>query len=313
MTQTDYSYTADMFESYIQMYYVHPQQKIYNITSMYDSINKYTEPTRSSIFELCSRDRCSDTFMSRDMTDIEMHLYDASQTIKISNGDPSEIWCSIIYNGILESSVSNGNKSGVTTDVSVGSQRLSIKSHKSRKSSHINLGRFQKVSERAVDEDNLYQIIDLLRDISGQRPSINKSTGKETAGLGREDLNRVLDRVESTKVTEQVREILQIETSVSVFQRIQEQIRSLTNQYSMSLSEGFCRVMDTSMYRHTHAVDRWILLDSYCSPYHIWTIDSDTLYERAKCTTEHRLSNCIASLDGGYLWILSDIFKNIEG
>jgi hypothetical protein len=127
-------------------------------------------------------------------------------SIKMKNGEPSELWFAIMYSGKAKGGVAKGND--IESDVDVDGTGVSIKNYTSI--SNLDFG-----SLPAKELKQLKQIINLLVVLTGV---------EFTAGIGRDSLNNLLRTLKDPSFQADIRGILKIGGDT--------QIKALQNMYN---------------------------------------------------------------------------------
>ena len=197
---------AVTFENFVKAKYLEKDQKISGLDSLYNAIQK--SPKKNELFSLIQSSGNRPLKPSKSsIQSIEGDLFDLIvSSIKMKNGEPSELWFAIMYNGKAKGGVAKGGD--IESDVDVDGTGVSIKNYTSI--SNLDFG-----SLPAKELKQLKQIINLLVVLTGV---------EFTAGIGRDSLNNLLKILKSPSFQEDVREILRIGEDT--------QIQSLKNLYN---------------------------------------------------------------------------------
>jgi hypothetical protein len=197
---------AVTFENFVKAKYLEEDQKISGLDSLYNAIQK--SPKKNELFSLIqsSGNRPLKAGKSS-IQSTEGDLFDLiMSSIKMKNGEPSELWFAIMYNGKAKGGVAKGGD--IESDVDVDGTGVSIKNYTSI--SNLDFG-----SLPAKELKQLKQIINLLVVLTGI---------EFTAGIGRDSLNNLLRTLKSPSFQEDVRGILRIGADT--------QIKALQNMYA---------------------------------------------------------------------------------
>jgi hypothetical protein len=197
---------AVTFENFVKNKYLEKEQEISGLDSLYDAIQK--SPEKNELFSLIqsSGNRSLKPGKSP-IRSVEGTLFDLIKSfIKMTNGEPSELWFAIMYNGKAKGGVATG--SDIESDVDVNGSGVSIKNY--TQISNLDFG-----SLPADELKQLKQIINLLVVLTGV---------EFTAGLGRDSINNLLNQLKSPSFQEDLREILRIGADT--------QIKALQNMYN---------------------------------------------------------------------------------
>jgi hypothetical protein len=197
---------AVTFENFVKAKYLEEDQKISGLDSLYNAIQK--SPKKNELFSLIqsSGNRPLKAGKSS-IQSIEGDLFDLiMSSIKMKNGEPSELWFAIMYNGKAKGGVAKG--SDIESDVDVDGTGVSIKNYTSI--SNLDFG-----SLPAEELKKLKQIINLFIVLTGV---------EFTAGIGRDSLNNLLRTLKDPSFQEDIRGILKIGEDT--------QIKALQNMYA---------------------------------------------------------------------------------
>ena len=197
---------AVTFENFVKAKYLEKDQKISGLDSLYNAIQK--SPKKNELFSLIQSSGNRPLKPSKSsIQSIEGDLFDLIvSSIKMKNGEPSELWFAIMYNGKAKGGVAKGGD--IESDVDVDGTGVSIKNYTSI--SNLDFG-----SLPAKELKQLKQIINLLVVLTGV---------EFTAGIGRDSLNNLLKTLKSPSFQEDVRGILRIGADT--------QIKALQNMYA---------------------------------------------------------------------------------
>jgi hypothetical protein len=197
---------AATFEDFVKTKYLETDQKISGLDLLYNAIQK--SPDKDKLFSLIqssgnrqlSAGRSSIQSTEGDLFDLIM------SSIKMKNGEPSELWFAIMYSGKAKGGVAKGND--IESDVDVDGTGVSIKNYTSI--SNLDFG-----SLPAKELKQLKQIINLLVVLTGI---------EFTAGIGRDSLNNLLRTLKDPSFQADIRGILKIGGDT--------QIKALQNMYN---------------------------------------------------------------------------------
>ena len=197
---------AVTFENFVKAKYLEEDQKISGLDSLYNAIQK--SPKKNELFSLIQSSGNRPLKAGKSpIQSIEGDLFDLiMSSIKMKNGEPSELWFAIMYNGRAKGGVAKGGD--IESDVDVDGTGVSIKNYTSI--SNLDFG-----SLPAKELKQLKQIINLLVVLTGV---------EFTAGIGRDSLNNLLRTLKDPSFQEDVRGILKIGADT--------QIKALQNMYA---------------------------------------------------------------------------------
>jgi hypothetical protein len=197
---------AITFENFVKSKYLEKEQEISGLDSLYEAIQK--SPEKNELFSLIQSSGNRSLKPGRSpIQSIEGTLFDLIKSfIKMTNGEPSELWFAIMYNGKAKGGVATG--SDIESDVDVNGSGVSIKNY--TQISNLDFG-----SLPADELKQLKQIINLLVVLTGV---------EFTAGLGRDSINNLLTQLKDPSFQNDLRGILRIGADT--------QIKALQNMYN---------------------------------------------------------------------------------
>jgi hypothetical protein len=196
---------AVTFENFVKTKYLEKNQEINGLNSLYNAIQKSSE--KNELFSLIqsSGNRSLKPGKSP-IQSVEGTLFNLIMaSIDMTNGEPSELWFAIMYDGKAKGGVAT--ESDIESDVIVGNDGVSIKNYTQIYS--LDFG-----SLPADELKQLKQIINLLVVLTGV---------EFTAGLGRDSINNLLIQLKDPSFQEDLRGILRIGADT--------QIKALQNMY----------------------------------------------------------------------------------
>ena len=196
---------AVTFENFVKSKYLEEKQEISGLDSLYEAIQKSPEKNELFLIIQSSGNRSLKPGKSP-IQSVEGTLFNLiKSSIKMANGEPSELWFAIMYGGKAKGGVATEND--IESDVIVGNDGVSIKNYTQIYS--LDFG-----SLPADELKQLKQIINLLVVLTGV---------EFTAGLGRDSINNLLIQLKDPSFQEDLRGILRIGADT--------QIKALQNMY----------------------------------------------------------------------------------
>jgi len=198
---------AEDFSQFIKTNYLEKNQTISGLNSLYNTIQK--SPEKDKLFSLIQSSGNRPLRPGKSsIQNVEGELFNLiMSSIKMKNGDPSELWFAIIYSGKAKGGVAKG--SDIESDVDVDGIGVSIKNYTSI--SNLDFG-----SLPANELKQLKQIINLLVVLTGV---------EFTAGLGRDSINNLLKVLKTPSFQNDLEDILKIGEDT--------QIPALKNMYNI--------------------------------------------------------------------------------
>ena len=280
---------AQEFEQYIMTTYSVQGQQIIGLRGMYDAIQQLNESDKNAVLDIIRKP--ANLTLRTGVTPIRGSfeiLYDIIRdTIKIPNGDESELWFAISYDGRVKGAVAG--ETGIEADIEVGDQTVSLKNY--------NKTTFDFGSLDAESTEQLNSFIELAKLLTGQ--DISKSKG-------RDQLNNILDMLDDPAVEREIQELIDMRatTHIKMIQRIGDKLNDLLNSADDidSIIQSFCRNIDALLSRKINSVGWWGMI---IKPNKTMFLESSAdLYNVLKCTPNHRLSAGVANFHQNHLFVL---------
>jgi len=196
---------AVTFEKFVKSKYLEEKQEISGLNLLYDAIQK--SPQKNELFSLIQSSGNRSLRPGKSpIQSIEGILFNLIMvSIDMTNGEPSELWFAIMYDGKAKGGVAT--ESDIESDVIVGNDGVSIKNYTQIYS--LDFG-----SLPADELKQLKQIINLLAVLTGV---------EFTAGLGRDSINNLLIQLKDPSFQKDLKGILRIGEDTS--------IKALKNMY----------------------------------------------------------------------------------
>ena len=229
------------------------------------------------------------TTSSRKFNNIELKLFKyISETIRISNGDYSELWFAIVYDGQVKGGVAMDN---ITSDVIVNGLNISLKNYK--KISTVDFGTLPP--DLMLIVNNLMIISALLLD----KPLNNVLT--------RNSLNMVLSALEEIESTLELNDFLTLSrlTTNKPLKSISKLYTNILNGKNIEyISKKICTYINLMILSKIHSVDYWaIIVDN-----HIYIKESRLLYNIIKCI-DNKISDVVSSFYQMKLFVNGNLIK----
>lgn len=235
---------AQEFEQYIMNTYSVPGQQIIGLRGMYDRIQQLSDDDINSVLDIIRKPANltlrTGVIPIRGAFEI---LYDIIRdTIKIPNGDESELWFAIVFDGKVAGAVAG--ESGIEADIEVGDQTVSLKNYER---TTFDFGSLP--ADATLLLNNFLEIAKLL---TGQ--DISKSKG-------REQINSLLDFLDSEQTESDVRQIIEMSHTTNI-QLIKNIGRRLESFYQLddnldTMIHAFCNIIDKMVTTKITSVGWW--------------------------------------------------------
>jgi hypothetical protein len=231
------------FEQFIYTTYSVPGQQIIGINAMYEAIQNHENCTEllDLICNSSPLQLATGTYPIRGIYEV---LYDIIRdTIKIPNGDESELWFAISYGGQVKGAVAG--ESGIEADVEVGDETISLKNYEK---TTFDFGSLP--TDEVLFMNDFLELAKLLTD-----SNINKSKG-------RQQINDVLDRLDTPEMHTDIHHIIQLtaHSDISILKNISKKLQSFYNigpGFTNSIIHPFCYVIDQMITHKISSVGWW--------------------------------------------------------
>jgi len=271
------------FENFIKQKYIEDKQSISGLDSLYDAIQKSSEKEKLfSLIEFSGNKQLSAGKSS--IQNVEGTLFNLIMSfIKMDNGDASELWFAIMYNGKAKGGVTS--ETGIESDVDVGNQGISLKNYKT-----IDTLDFGSLPSDLLKE--FKQIINLLSIL------INEEV---TASLTIPSLNRLLLKLSSEDVKKDLKELIDIgqNTQIVALQNIYNTIINIIKDGDVEkLVDIFVDKVNNLIKIKIESVSWWAVI----SKNNLYLESSNTIADRLQ-SKEGQLSSVINQIKGNNLFI----------
>lgn len=221
---TTFTESPEEFTKFVLEKYAVQDQTITGLDSLYNAILKSSEKDKLFLLIQNSGNRPLKSGVSS-IQSTEGDLFNLVVSfIKMKNGDPSELWFAIMYDGKAKGGVAKGDD--IESDVDINGTGVSIKNYTSI--ANLDFG-----SLPADELKKLKQIINLLVVLTGV---------EFTAGLGRDSINNLLKTLKTPSFQEDLEGILKLgeDTKIPSLKNIYNTIiRYLPNRNVNELVDEF--------------------------------------------------------------------------
>jgi len=218
---------------------------------------------------------------------IEEILYDLiMKTVKITYGDPSELWLAIVFDGRVESTTET-EESSIVSDVEIDGESVSLKNYTNIK---FNFGTLPPIGRKL-----LYQFLNFAELLSGKQVNASNT---------RDSINEILDFLDHEEYEKQIRQFLRSSenTDIVIIQKLRnriEQFYTLDDNLD-KLIESFCKIIDNTLKEKIMKVSWWGMIIKGTKVLYLET--SKNIYNQIKCRND-RLSPAIATFANNQLFI----------
>ena len=275
---------AENFSNYIQSKYAVEGQTISGLDNLFKAIQSSSKKDElMNVIKNSGGKRLTPGKTS--IKDVDSELLNLIMSyIKLDNGDASELWFAIMFNGKAKGGVAT--EDGIESDVEVGNQGVSIKNYK--KIGNLDFGSLPK---------------DELKELKTITNLLVLLTGVEfTAGLTRNSLNNLLKTLGSESFQTDLRQILTIgkDTQIKALKNIYDKVVTLlpngnTEELVDNFVEGVNRIIESKIKK----VQWWAIIagknDLYLEP-------SSSIAGRL-VSREGQLSPVISQIKGNNLFV----------
>jgi hypothetical protein len=277
---------AASFEQYIKTKFSVEGQQIIGLPAMYDAVMSSSESDQ--LIDLITgpvKMRLATGVVP--IRGVYSTLYNIiKNTIKIPNGDESELWFAISYGGLVKGAVAG--ESGIEADIEVGDQTVSLKNYEK-----ITFD-FGSLSSEGVQLLNSF--LEMAKLLTGQ--DISKSKG-------REQINSVLDFLDTEKTETDIRRIIKLgdESDIPMLQNISKKLQSFyqLDDNLDTMIHAFCNIVDKMVVEKITSVNWWGMIIK--SNETLFLEAADELAPILKCRND-RLSPAIANFHQNKLFVL---------
>ena len=274
------------FEQYIKIKFAVDGQQFIGLNGMYDAIMKH--PQSDQLIQLItepSKLRLATGIVP--IRGVYGELYNIIEsTIKIPNGDFSELWFAIAYGGQVKGAVA-GN-TGIEADIEVGDQTISLKNYEKTT--------FDFGSLPTEGVQLLNNFLEMAKLLTGTE--INKSKG-------RDQINQVLNFLDNEKTEADIRNIIEMgQTSdIALLKNIGTRLESF---YTLddnldTMIHAFCNIVDKMVAYKIRSVGWWGMIIK--SNKTLFLEASDEIAPLLMCRND-RLSPAIANFHQNKLFVM---------
>jgi hypothetical protein len=279
-------YDPYSFEQYIISKFAVEGQQIIGLPSMYDAIMNHTnaEDLIRLITSPSPLRLATGVVPIRGMYEV---LYEIiRETIKIPNGDESELWFAIAYGGLVKGAVAG--ESGIEADIEVDGETVSLKNYEKTT--------FDFGSLPSEGVQLLNSFLEMAKLLTGTE--INKSKG-------REQINQVLNFLDNEKTEADIRRIIELgrSTDIPMLQNIATKLQSFyhLDDNLDTMIHAFCNIVDKMVTHKIKSVGWWGMIIK--SNKTLFLESSEELAPLLLCRND-RLSPAIANFHQNKLFVM---------
>lgn len=281
---TTFTESPEEFTKFVLDKYAVQGQTINGLDSLYNAILK--SPNKENLFKLIQTSGNKRlTAGKSSIKNTEGELFTLIMSfVKMENGDASELWFAIMYNGQAKGGVAS--ETGIESDVDVDGKGVSIKNYKS-------IGNLDFGSLPAEDLKQLKKITNLLVVLTGV---------EFTAGLTRNSLNNLLKTLGSPSFQADLKEILVIgkDTKIKALKNIYNAVVTLLpSGNTEELVDSFVNNINKLIADKITKVEWWAIIASKNSLY----LEPSSVIAGRLQSKEGQLSSVISQIKGNNLFI----------
>lgn len=277
---------AQSFEQYVMNKFSVQGQQIIGLNGMYDAVMNSLESDK--LIQLIT----GPTQMRLATGVVPIRgtyetLYDIiKNTIKIPNGDESELWFAIAYGGLVKGAVAG--ESGIEADIEVGDQTISLKNYEKTT--------FDFGSLPTEGVQLLNSFLEMAKLLTGME--INKSKG-------RDQINQVLNFLDNEKTEADIRNIIEMgrTSDIALLKNIGTRLESF---YTLddnldTMIHAFCNIVDKMVSHKIRSVGWWGMIIK--SNKTLFLEAADEIAPLLMCRAD-RLSPAIANFHQNKLFVM---------
>ena len=298
--QSDTFYTYEQFESIIDNKYKFQAQKIENVPTFYRAILDLSPNEQRQIKNLLESDQpaLELTTTKYQLSGIILTLFNLiASTIKIDNGNYSELWFAIVFKGKVAGAVGGGEGGDIETDIVItnNKDRVSLKNYKD---TSFDLGTLPP------EAGNYLKRFESLAAVITERQP-------DTSSMTRPDINKTLKLLNTESIQSDIDQFLRLNSDVPIIIRLQQQLREiLYRQLGTEEAENldnitkrFCLQVDEFVKQKLSLVDWWGFIINRNI---LYLRSSESMIESSTHIEEdgdYLLGPAIANFKGGKLFV----------
>lgn len=280
----DFMASPQIFEDYIGEHYVFQDQQVDGLDALYALVVNKPEIVKI-IDTKYSRNLQSTKYV---MSSSEKQLFDIiMRNINIKNGNPSELWFSIVYNGKVKGGVAGRS---IVSDVEVGNDDVSLKNY-----SKLNTVDFGSLS--GPTWESIYDIIQISSLITGEKVNIS---------MTRDSINNQLNLLSNSDTQRQIGELIQLSktTDIKAIKTIGSKFENLIGSDNPAdlnkIIDSVLREIDLSIESKLKAVGYWGIIINNT----VYLETTENMFNALKSDTKtNRLSPAIIQFKGSKLYV----------
>lgn len=280
----DFMASPQIFEDYIVEHYVFQDQKVDGLDTLYALV--VNKPEIVKIIDTKYSRNLQSTKYS--MSSSEKQLFDIiMRNINIKNGNPSELWFSIIYNGKVKGGVAGRS---IVSDVEVGNDDVSLKNYSSLSS--VDFG-----SLSGKEWKKVYDIIQMSSLITGKEVNIS---------MTRDSIEKQLEILSNPDIQAQIGEMIQLSktSNIQALKMIAARFQNLLGSDNPAdlnkLIDSFLGAVNDAIEVKLRAVNYWGIIVNNT----VYLETTDNIYNALKSDVKsNKLSPAIIQFKGSKLYV----------
>jgi len=274
--------TAKEFETLILKKYIASNQKISNLNFLYENIIKSDNATElfSLIEKSGGKTLQPGEYSITDKLENELY-YLISNSITIPNGNPSELWFAIIYDGKVVGGVKSEETGDAAADIIANGKSVSLKNYSS--SGTIDLGTLPSDTSKSFNK-----LLNFLGVVTGTE--IDSTTPVSS-------LNNVLNATSN----EDVKDFLDFAKD-SKPKWIQNQYNYIKNNDLDNIKEKFIESLNLIVLNKINKVDYWVAIIGD----KVYIRSSEEISDKVTSSNDE-ISTAISSLKGNHLFVNGNV------
>jgi hypothetical protein len=279
---------VDSFSQFVLDKYAAAGQTISGLDTLYMAIQKSSNKDNLfKIIQLSGNKKLNSGKSS--IQNIESELFNMIlSSVRIQNGDPSELWFAIMYNGEAKGGVAS--ETGIESDVDVDGKGVSIKNYKS-------IG--------SLDFGSLPS--DLLKDFKKIINLLSILTGEEvTASLTIPSINKLLVKLGSPEIQQDLKELLSIgrDTNINALKNIYNSVSKIIPDGNVEkLVDNFVDKVNNLVLSKIKSVEWWAVIAGKSELY----LEPSSVIASRLHSKEGQLSSVINQIKGNNLFVKGNV------
>jgi hypothetical protein len=291
---TTFTESPEEFTKFVLDKYAVQGQTINGLDSLYNAILK--SPNKENLFKLIQTSGNKRlTAGKSSIKNTEGELFTLIMSfVKMENGDASELWFAIMYNGQAKGGVAS--ETGIESDVDIDGKGVSIKNYKT-------IGTLDFGSLPSDLLKNFKKITNLLSTLTGE---------EVTASLTIPSINKLLLKLESPEVKQDLKELIAIgkDTQINALKNIYNSVANIIPDGDVEkLVENFVNRVNTLVSNKIKSVEWWAIIAGKSELY----LEPSSVIASKLHSNNKQLTSVINQIKGNNLFVKgSALFGDTE-